>query len=958
MSVSGAFRESVHLGHTVDCSDKRLKKFKDEQIDLIAKQILYIYPIDSHFTLIRSKRLAGRIRFYADLFFDVLGSLRENLPLTDVPRFKELCSLYSAYGRVRVEDLERMLVKEAVLCMDLIYSFPRHFAADARPANGCLADPEGVDLETLAVAISTGDGCQKPGFARFFYKRIAYFDKLEDGPLERVPVTYALAVARWTREGGNVSQLFKQRVRDLPYAFLYPINMYGDQQSELDFSDYLNEAMVQSFSDATGCKFPPSVQEAIKALMSTDETFRNDIAFFCGFPQMLDTPNYLCSTGARDLLDCVRTLRVLLKRFQISDLCQGRVFLWIQAASPSHRTRARNIASPPGSTPALDVAIMNLPHLKGSLIPDDTFDEIALLLLIQVAQWPEGSHFDALHQLLSLCDWRYHTFEFHELFKVIRSNRVVEISPEWVFRVNGVLQELGAIGRSEHFLRVLRSPMDEGTLQRALGMFQELHLAPYTTDEVLQLLLHFENTIKYVDAYPLEFSHLDPETQAGLLLEPQPAFTTNLEDGELFGLIRQRVSALEKRFAFSPHGVFRLLVYCTSESKAGNLDGLVSMMHAVEEFVGVPTETDALVELATTGADPSHFMAFVEIHRAQQATLWDFYFSADPGTPFPDKVAVALIEANGELLLSISKNIVSRDAMYLLAFSAYIQSGVCLDEASVIANRAGMEPNPASAYTFEAFGRSRDRDSRRVVSGWRTEGDRMVFDLAQINTETFHTCCCAVKLPFMPEDVGAEHADAVFPFLKKTVGFELATMCMEGKPLIPEGLQSFDGAIEHWVSQLQFHSGRGVVELSAGRPIVLSPRQGSFSIFPMQDSHFTFIDNCEISGTTSLDLDQEIASSLTEFEDLKIELGVFMFERTQMIPFTISWHRSEGGATWKVEAGEMAIALEFPESMVASPESRTRCLNWMTTWVKALLYNHSHHVSPLHPSAHPHRRPT
>ena len=169
----------------------------------------------------------------------MLGSLRENLPLTDVPRFKELCSLYSAYGRVRVEDLERMLVKEAVLCMDLIYSFPRHFAADARPANGCLADPEGVNLETLAVAISTGDWCQKPGFARFFYKRIAYFDKLEDGLLERVPFTYALAVARWTREGGNVSQLFKQRVRDLPYAFLYPINMYGDQQSELDFSDYL-----------------------------------------------------------------------------------------------------------------------------------------------------------------------------------------------------------------------------------------------------------------------------------------------------------------------------------------------------------------------------------------------------------------------------------------------------------------------------------------------------------------------------------------------------------------------------------------------------------------------------------------------------------------------------------------------------------------------------------------------
>ena len=61
MSVSGAFRESVHLGHTVDCSDKRLKKFKDEQIDLIAKQILYSYPIIA--ILLSSGRKGLRVEF-------------------------------------------------------------------------------------------------------------------------------------------------------------------------------------------------------------------------------------------------------------------------------------------------------------------------------------------------------------------------------------------------------------------------------------------------------------------------------------------------------------------------------------------------------------------------------------------------------------------------------------------------------------------------------------------------------------------------------------------------------------------------------------------------------------------------------------------------------------------------------------------------------------------------------
>lgn len=930
MNVARAFAKSVDLFHTIEISDRTLKKWTDDQLDQVVREILYYLPFGAVKYKKNAKRLQGRIALHQKVCFDVANAGETSL--REIKSVNRLIGRGSYYSGQQWPDVVRKLKGMAALSMDNVYSFPERYPQVAKPANGMMGEPADVNADRLMDYVDGRGEIDGPKYARFLRKKIAYFQIKEGRP---VPVPWLQAVMAWEGAGGKVVRGFARMLAGLPYAVLSQHAFLGNGSSDVTFREFVYEQTATSFEKMVGARLPDGLRDEFKRKMA-DERTRRDIVFYSAYPAQLDAGKPTGTPDACKYLTMAKNSRMFEAKYDFVPVIHPPLLKWLfgwkmsrEVADELTRDLDRR------DKPSLDLAFGCVQEFSPTVMDAEAFSSSAMDILLTVAKWPYMSMHRNVHDIIVSSQWNFFEWNVQAFVLFLKKRHDLRVPNGYGKILEQVLVEIGAQGKSPLFLKALRNPLSRELLADAVGCIGKLGVTEIPVEHALEILLNFQNNVLYLRAFPEEFLAIPLDEKLRFLRRkndpfPEEGIDDRKED------IRLSERLMKANIPQGPLGTFLTLCKLAAHPPNTLYVQLFLKMKEVQIFTGCRLERDLVAKLLFYDFPIIQFRKMLDVFIEERKALIRF-FSKNRSAEFPIESRERIGEAIAEFVLFYSKKIKtvddSRAREHFSALIHHVQSGLVCTAPRPLTSVMALGPYEGSDHRFVPFGSDEGGD-RMICAGWRMgESNRPIFDVHLVRMEDFRSS--GISVPFSVE---LPDEPELFKYLGALGNYHLAEFGEDPEPEIPERFQSLKPAIEAWILELKSHFRRAILEMATQKPFTIGPKDGAFSLFPKDKEHFTFLETFDGREVDSRDFTQGIATSLESSNPLQILLAM-PNEGPSIIETEVEWQPVEEGVRWSVSAKGMRLNVVFPEEWMKTPEQKKRALNWQVTCLKALVFS-------------------
>jgi len=922
--LAARFDNDVKSGHAIDISDKALKGWKEKDLDQVARELLYYLPFCS-VNCPRAKKLQGRITLHRIVYRDIATAGKKELH-----EFASVMCLIrgqSFYSGAQWSTLCSALRIQAALSMDNVYSFPERFPQVANIANGRIRDLERVSANDLMDYVDGIKGIDLIHYARFLRKKIAYFQKKEG---KRAPVTWFEAIQNWTAEGGRLPTLFPIEVRKLPYSALTQGIFEGDESSDLSFREYVYEQTTVAFERMLGASLPELLREDIKLRMKVERT-RRDLVFYSAYPDQLRAGKPTGTPYACKYLDLVKDFWKLKERYLFDSRYDPLLLQWLFHWGMGKEMQ-RSLP-PPDPKPSLDVAIETILSFSSQIMEPATFSHSAMDILLEVVKWPAENLRKDVQDIAMCCSWEFFEYSGDAFFAFLKNRHDLKIPKGYGEKLEEVLREMRAEGKSPLFLRALWNPLSEEQLSLAVELVEGMELE-ISAEQALKILLNLPNNRHYLETFPDEFSALTLNERLWFLTRKNPIFSKKGIEDQM-EVVRSGEELLRDSISQGPFGKVLVLCKLVAQPEKGELiPSFISMMKRVQLFVGCHLEKDQGAKLFFHDLDLIEFERMLEVFIEERSALIEDLVKKNK-KQIPKDSLLRIDEALAQFVRSSVSNYRKNDEVRILdrfnPLIQFAQSGIFCKRSEPLTSRIALGPHAGTDHYFVPVGNEKQQE-RMACVGWRMgESDCPIFDVNLFFAGNFRSS--GFRVPFsvpLPKD------SELFAYLAKLGNYHLAESIDPFEQEFPDRFKEFKPAIDEWIFKLKTHFRLAYLEIATRKPFSLGPKEGAFSLI-RKEKHFTFLESHEGPEVGSFDLDQSIASALES--DTPLQLPLSMHTDGSPVETEIKRESVKEAERWSVSAKGISLSVVFPIKWMKTPEQKKRALNWQISWLKALVFD-------------------
>lgn len=820
------FSQAVHLTHTIDISDSRLKKVSEKILDQVAIDLLQQFPLNANFPTIRSKKLKERISYFRALFVHVATATFGKTPLVSLACVMQYLKGYSYYSTNNPSTVLEQLRRNALMSLDLVYSFPERYFQPKKN--------EGVLVKTFLDCVGDKERDLQREYARFFYKQIALFQKDEKGNM--LPIPWAKLVEQWVGTGGKIGAKFVTSVRKLPYAFLYETVLSGNEDSEETFRDFVYRRSVEELEKGLEVQFAEEIRANVIEKMQ-EESFRSDLVFYTGFLGELLDKKIVASKSAKPFLKGLRLYFRLKAHYSWPEGYRSLLLTWCIKATHGHALSKELKDKEKKKGFSLQNYIVAVQPLSGSLIPEDFFPSYALEILLLMVN--NGVAHPG-HLVGNLCNlnWDSYDLSVEKLLTFFRKNELEKIELERANAVAELLGETKAKGTSNLVLDAYASEIELSQIQEVAEILKGLKFKELTAQQVLSVLLFHANNSQYIDLFQEQFQKLSKEEQLLFRCIKHPPVEAARNKDQPLSWVRE----LEEAFSLSPKGSFDAICALVHEEDTHHYKNKVLTLKRAEAFANAPLKQDLVSKLMGPEIDLNFLDALIDLYELFRQEIGTHYLLE---TYLPEDLIDRIRMKGNELIESASSVVTDMEALTELYFiQDHLNSGLFCRDPSGLTDLIEKGPKEGAAHVFAPFGEAIGKE-RMILAGWRVEDHRPILDVALVHTPTMKTQGFCVKLPFAPSN-----ADCLYPYLGALASHHLAELHGTPIPNIPESLTQNDELIQIWVKDLKKKFRRATLELSSQTPLGKELLPGQFSLpFDLSTNGYE-VKDCSEKGET------------------------------------------------------------------------------------------------------------
>jgi len=764
-------------------------------------------------------------------------------------------------------------------------------------------------------------------YARFFRKKIAYFEKGENG---WASVTWLDAAEAWIQAGGKSPRDLEKILKSLPYGFMSPAIFVGDETLGQTFREFVFEKTVQGFEETLGTALPVSVRGAFLKAIENEKT-RRDLVFYTRYPpssgkKMLGTPDALA------FLHLKRKWGLLKAKYFFDpgyEILIEWTFHWKMTAEQKEKLQKELYRDP---KPRLDLAI-GATQLFRPILDPSNLNRFGMNILLEIAPWPMQKISEEISLILNLTNWKFHDSSDPTFIVFLKTGAYRKVSRDYGMLLSETLERLGTRGKSALFLKALQSPLSVDEFEAAVDCLEKLEMEEISTDSAIRVLLNFPNNQLYIKTFHEEFSCLSSEQKLSFLRRENDSFP---EIAFMPETIRFRASFFDPEFRTSPYGKFLVLCKITAPDAKRHLEQFNAIMKKAQTFVGFPLKTDFAAELFFFDCPIEPFVKFCRGFVEERNTLIDSLGETKSGI-LTERSKKRLIEASSEFEMSYSSEEGSARnneiAHHFSALKRYIQSGLtCIQPSAIISLIKNAEDE--NDHHFVSLGKELIKN-RKLCGGWRRGGLGVpIFDLSLIDTVTFRS-----SVIHIPLSIEGPVDEEILKYLSSLVYYCLNDLNRGPIPIIPKKFENLTSSITKWIDELRTLFRRAIWEMATGKPLNMGPIQGAFSLFPIEGEHFSFHTNFDSEQVSSKDCEPKLLLEDVKESPVFFEIDVLLLGVTQKVECVFSSSPIEKGIRWSLESCGISLNVAFPHDFFDAEEKKIRALSWQMTWLKGLIFN-------------------
>lgn len=831
---------------------KKVERLKGDELDRFVMEWIQYLPQSIPPS---TRKLRERVEFFQKLCTDAIQTRQEDW--LEKKNVQEFCKFFP--DAETSECLEKL--KSLVFCsIDMFYSFPEKYGFNRSYLREKKTETSFFELIRKNREIPVTD------YARFFTKQIALITK--QGQEAPELLSMAKVVELWIKQGGVPNERLKTFVNNHPWKNLCHVDFSGPQNAEGTLSDFLCEQVAQEYEKLLG--FPLEEQMRKEMLERVKNEFvRKDLLFTLGIPNQLFEAKTKGNETAERYLAAARLILRLKERYTWDEEQNGTLFAWSlfsENSGPCLEKITQSDCENPKPKISKPIALFSV--LKGKVVEEETFLKYALEILLFFRRKCSEAMMVHFEKVFSELSWNYFEFSPEHFFAFFEgSTSILQISIETGKYIEEQLQDLGAQGKSPLFLDALF--FKEATLQKILISPREFGISHPKVEEIFHACLYDDVNSKYVREFEAEYLILEGKDKWRFLCQNHPKLIADPK--------KMRLKLDNLKLELSPYAKLEALAFLGDVQDA-QFKEKQKFLESIEKFTGSRVNIEACFGIFSSQVDQMLFLPkFYELQKLREE------FKKNP----------SLLEIVGERdkILDISKNAPPFLREPILSGVVY-RDPTFLEETA----KRGVHLHPTS--TFYPLGKSLTND-RMVCSGFSKQGDRLLLDIALVDTQTFFSAGTRAKLP-----KGLTESADTLVYLCKLVEKELLLIeRVPQTPRAPRGIGVDVGKLYDWAQLVASKMQKALWNLSKKAISIEDAREeGGFATQVLSDQSVFYY--CPHSSNT-------------------VQGG----ERMEKVEEEI-----EDGKRWTMKHQNQQLTIEYPNWMV---ERQGLVANWQRAWLMA-----------------------